>query len=394
MGTFALHIVVVFLAAVTTVSAVTPAASTSFPVPSIITPHNDTDPLYHVSPPAHLDFKAAYVNNWGELTDWSRTPGFSTESADLATFCSLQNRGFWFFGYTSIVNGDGFTLTSFSSALSLAKDFAHPGWIVDNWAEWPPIPRTEYENEVSDSYGTDIRVSPSTNCAVLWPSKAIQFWNMRLADCGPFAGTSMVVYELYSAYNELKITRPVTVTLTPDEYQYGSFATVVVKGIVYLYALDSAQRDGYHQDVHVASAPAATVEDKSTWRYWDQGKGAWSSTEPFPTARRESAAIISLPDNTAFRDSASIFYSAYHNSYLLVFLDGGLNRLQVKYSPTPLGPWSTDDIIIFSFPESVEHVLVTPVPFQSGSDIAGQRVLVSSYGNNDSKTKVWKLKFI
>ncbi|KAK9490382.1 hypothetical protein V1508DRAFT_425027 [Lipomyces doorenjongii] len=392
MGIFAaLHIIVVFLAAVT-VSAATLAASTAFPVPSIITPHYDTDPLYEVSPPAHVDFKVAYVDYWGELTDSSRTPRFSIENSDLATFCSLQDRGFWFFGYTSSVEIDSYQVTSFSSSLSLAKDFAHPAWIVDNWAHWPIIPRTAEENEVSVTYSTDITVNASINCAVVGPSKAIQFWNMRLSYCGPFAGTSMVVYEFYPAYNSLKITRPITITLTPDEYQYGSFATVVVKGVVYLYALDTSQ-DGYHRDVHVASAPAATVEDKSTWRYWDQGAGAWLSTEPVPTARRQSAAIISLPAQTSFRDSASIFYSAYHNSYLLFFLNDSEDRLRVKYSSTPLGPWSTDDIIVFSFPASVQHALVTPVPFQNGSDIAGQRVLISSYGYNEFKTKVWKLKF-
>ncbi|KAK9481481.1 hypothetical protein V1527DRAFT_455964 [Lipomyces starkeyi] len=378
MGTFALHVVVVFLAAVT-VSAATPAASTVFPVPSIITPHYDTDPLYKVLPPAHLDFKVAYVIYWGELTDWSRTPQFLTRNTDLATFCSLQNRGFWFFGYTSSETYDEenyYKVTSFSSTLSLAKDFAHPAWIVDNWAEWPPIPRTENENEVSANYNADIAINASTNCAVLGPSKAIQFWNMSFSSCGTFAGTSMVAYEFYPAYNALKVTRPVTITLTPDEYQYGSFATVVVKGVVYLYALDTT-----------------TVEDKSTWRYWDQGAGAWSSTEPFPTARRQSAAIISLPAQTSFRDSASIFYSAYHNSYLLFFLNGSEDRLRVKYSSTPLGPWSTNDIIVFSFPASVEHALVTPVPFQNGSDIAGQKVNVSSYGYDEPKTKVWKLKF-
>ncbi|KAK9372457.1 uncharacterized protein V1513DRAFT_452278 [Lipomyces chichibuensis] len=394
MGTFALHVIVVFLAAVT-VSAATPAASTIFPVPSIITPHYDTDPLYKVLPPAHLDFKVAYVNYWGDLTDWSRTPQFLTRNTDLATFCSLQNRGFWFFGYTSSETSDEenyYKLTSFSSTISLAKDFAHPAWIVDNWAEWPPIPCTENENEVIANYKSDIAINASTNCAVLGPSKAIQFWNMRLGSCGTFAGTSLVVYEFSPVYNTLKITRPVTITLTPDEYQYGSFATVVVRGVVYLYALDSSQ-DGYHRDVHVASAPAATVEDKSTWRYWDQGAGAWSSTEPFPTARRQSAAIISLPAQTSFRVSASIFYSAYHNSYLLFFLNGSEDRLRVKYSSTPLGPWSTNDFIVFSFPASVEHALVTPVPFQNGSDIAGQKVLVSSYGYDEPKTKVWKLKF-
>ncbi|KAK9335366.1 hypothetical protein V1521DRAFT_92965 [Lipomyces starkeyi] len=91
MGAFALDVVVVFLAAVT-VSAATPVTSTAFPVPSIITPHYDTDPLYEVSPPAHLDFKVAYVDYWGQLTDWSRTSDCRLRTQ--TSFSSFQTRGF------------------------------------------------------------------------------------------------------------------------------------------------------------------------------------------------------------------------------------------------------------------------------------------------------------
>ncbi|KAK9357299.1 hypothetical protein V1504DRAFT_465033 [Lipomyces starkeyi] len=99
MEPIAIHVLaVVLLAAVATISAETPAASTAFPVPSIITPHYDTDPDYEVSPPAHVDFKIAYVNNWGYLTDSSRPSNLSTERYDIGTFCSLQDRGFWLFG--------------------------------------------------------------------------------------------------------------------------------------------------------------------------------------------------------------------------------------------------------------------------------------------------------
>ncbi|KAK9357711.1 hypothetical protein V1504DRAFT_463598, partial [Lipomyces starkeyi] len=81
-----LQIVVVLISAVT-VSAETAVVSTSFPVPSILTPHYDTTPNYEVSPSSHLSFAVAYVNDWGNLTDWSQSSTISTRRQGTATFC-------------------------------------------------------------------------------------------------------------------------------------------------------------------------------------------------------------------------------------------------------------------------------------------------------------------
>ncbi|KAK9327113.1 hypothetical protein V1520DRAFT_284033 [Lipomyces starkeyi] len=375
------------------ISAATTAASTAFPVPSIITPHFDTDPSYEVLPPAKTGFVVAYVDDWGHLMDWSRSPRISTERQGIATFCSIQNRGFWFFGNTSTQDTVSQYTRFFSSSISLAKDFGHPGWIVDDYAEWPSIPRSPEETEFEDIYGMTFAAIPHTHCAVIAPSKAIQFWDMRLDICGGQTdGTSLVIYEFFPAFNVLKVTRPTMISLTPHEYRYGSFATVVVKGVVYLYALEISG-SGAYQDVHVASAPSATIEDKSTWRYWDQGAGTWSPVEPLPTSRRQSAAVISLPPGIYFNDGGSVFYSEYHNSYLLFFLTQDYVNLRVKYSPTPLGPWSTNDQIVYTFPLQISTALVTPVPFQSGTAIAGQTLLVTWIAANTFVTSVKKLTF-
>ncbi|KAK9310956.1 hypothetical protein V1522DRAFT_103678 [Lipomyces starkeyi] len=386
-----LPLIVVLITAVT-VSATTAAASTAFPVPSIVTPHYDTNPTYEVFPPANLGFEVAYVNDWGNLTDWSRSPRISTEREGTATFCSIQNRGFWLFGNTSTQDSVSGNTSFFSSSISLAKTFAHPGWLVDDYAEWPPIPRSPEEKEFENMYGMAFVAAPQTHCAVVGPSKAIQFWDVQLDYCDQPDGTSLVVYEFYPAFNVLKITRPMIITLKPDEYRYGSFATLVVNGIVYLYALEISG-EGAYRDVHVASAPSATIENKSTWSYWDQGAGTWSSVEPLPTSRRQSAAVISLPPETYFNDGGSVFYSEYHNSYLLFFLTQDFVNLRVKYSRTPLGPWSVHDKIVYTFPAQVSTALVTPVPFQNGREIAGQALLVTWVEFNKFVTNVRKLKF-
>ncbi|KAJ8096473.1 hypothetical protein POJ06DRAFT_229376 [Lipomyces tetrasporus] len=389
-----LQIVVVLISAVT-VSAETTAVSTAFPVPSILTPHYDTTPDYEVSPPSHLSFTVAYLTDWGNLTDWSQSSTISTRRQGTATFCSIQNRGFWLFGSTSTKALATGVTTVFSSSISLAKTFAHPGWLVDIPADvWPPIPLTADEQEVTTTFHMRFSTEPHTHCVVVGSNKAIQFWDASLSvRCGQVAGTSMAVYQLNAESNVLTVTRRAALTINRNEYRYGSFATIVVAGHVYLYALDN-RGSGAYQDVHVARAPSATVEDKSKWRYWDRGAGTWSPTEPLPTTRRQSAAVISLPPENFFLESASVFYSAYHNSYLLFFLMDDSVSLRVKYSPTPLGPWSTDDKIVYTFPARVASALVTPVPFQSGSQIAGQIILVSSVDWNSFETRVRKLKFL
>ncbi|KAK9243122.1 hypothetical protein V1506DRAFT_545427 [Lipomyces tetrasporus] len=387
-----LLVVVVFVCAATVSGTTAAAAYTAFAVPPIKTPHYDTDPTYEVSPGINLDFAVDYVDDWGNLTDWSQSSTILTQHYGPPTFCSIQNRGFWLFGSTFVQELDSGNLNSFSSSISMAKTFAHPGWLVD--LQRPPIPATPYESEVDYTYFMNFSTLPHTHCAVIGSNKAVQLWDMRLDDCGPptpFTRTSLVVYEFNAEGNTLTVTRPVTISFTSQEYHYGSFATTVVKGRVYLYALDPVS----DQDVHVASAPSATIEDKSTWSYWDQSLGGWSPTEPLPTARRESAAIMSLPNLAYYNGGISVFYSAYHNSYLMFFLAKDHISLLVKYSPTPLGPWSNNDTLVFTFPTYLESALVTPVPFQTGSRIAGQAILITSasFESFIYVTRAWKLKF-
>ncbi|KAK9242314.1 hypothetical protein V1506DRAFT_524656 [Lipomyces tetrasporus] len=135
-------------------------------------------------------------------------------------------------------------------------------------------------------------------------------------------------------------------------------------------------------------------EEKSTWRYYDRGVDTWSNTEPLPTARRQSAAIISLPSGKYSVDSDSVICSAYHNPYLLFFLTGDHINLRVKYASTRIGPWSTDDKILYTLPAQVQSGLVTPVTCQTGTQIAGQAIFLSSIEWNRFVTRVSKLSFI
>ncbi|KAJ8098138.1 hypothetical protein POJ06DRAFT_292793 [Lipomyces tetrasporus] len=190
-------------------------------------------------------------------------------------------------------------------------------------------------------------------------------------------------------------TRPQTIYLAPEEYGYGSFATIAVDGTVYMYALEKGMGEATRTCMlPLLPHPQSKINPRGDFTIEDPGHGQ-RLNHFLPRAGN----IISLPDGEYFPNEASIFYSVYHNSYLLVFLQTDYDyttermayRLKLKYSPTPLGPWSTTKVL-YTFPVEVDKVLVTPVPFQTGSGIAGRTVLVSSTRYSVFVTTVRKLK--
>ncbi|KAK9321545.1 hypothetical protein V1517DRAFT_326175 [Lipomyces orientalis] len=246
----------------------------------------------------------------------------------------------------------------------MARNFSDPSEIYEISTRpgnpWSVIPLTRAENEVAKSPNWRFRLTPHTHGAVINETSAIQFWDISACSgsCEKNAGTTLIIYTFDSDTNTLTVSRPARVYQRfLKNYPYGSFAALTVQGTTYLYSWDpystsDENYDGWQRDIHVASAPASSVEDKTTWRYYNNGTGTWSSTEPLPTPRRLSAAILSLDDpplgnKLDYFLSGSIFYSAYHDAYLLVYVSTQYLYFRVRYAPTPVGPWSQEGIIIW-----------------------------------------------
>ncbi|KAK9481482.1 hypothetical protein V1527DRAFT_455965 [Lipomyces starkeyi] len=279
----------------------------------------------------------------------------------------------------------------------MALDFSHPSWIRGlsprPESSWPAIPLTPSEQFVSATYKKTYQFDTSAHCSLISGTSAVQFWNAWSYSAGTYncyspSGSFLAIHTLDSATNKLTISRP------------GPVYQKLRK--TYLYAWDvyyppsddmGGEHDpgGYHRDIHVAVAPTSTIADKSTWKYYDNRTRTFSSTEPLPTTRRSSAAIIILNDVST---SASIFYSEYHDAYLLVYAPFYPPGIYVRFAPTPLGPWSSGGTKIMDPTQFgytvVRYALASPIFFQTGGK-AGQSLLLTLTG--DYKTQAFKLNF-
>ncbi|KAK9358383.1 hypothetical protein V1504DRAFT_397017 [Lipomyces starkeyi] len=380
----------------------TPVASTTYPIPSIITPYNKTSPEYYTGDLQHSDFEVHEVLDWGHLEDYNNE---YTLDRDGGGSCSLSNRTFWWFDDT-IVSQSGSFRGFTSNSVALVLNISHAGWLRDisassTYGIFNAIPFTEEEAEINTSIFTRYGIWTFTDCVVLSDTTAVHFWDVVQftagADIGPEAvhrGTTMAMYTLDPDSNELTVTREEQYYYTTEQYAYGAFANVVVNGIAYLYALDGKYSD--RQDVHLASAPVSELTDKSSWRYYDAASGTWSSTQPSPSERNASAAVIS---NSMPFSSGNIYYSEYHNQYLLVFFNNYVdNRFRVLSAPTPAGPWSTGNKVLFDTPQGVFYnygAQSTPVYYQTDGDIPGKNLMLAfTYPDVGWKyPRAFKLKF-
>ncbi|KAK9350714.1 hypothetical protein V1523DRAFT_418966 [Lipomyces doorenjongii] len=403
-----------------TVAAFASATSTTFSVPNILTPHSEFSPPFMVTP-RNLGFSVASVSNWGYLHDYSINSSYTLTSGfqGFPTLCSIQNRTFWFAGPVQIQDAQNRTLASTSSSVAMALTFSHPSWIRELSprpdSSWPVIPITPAEQLVSITYNQTYQFDATAHCSLINDTSAVQFWdawsyNSGKYNCFHIGGSFLVIYTLDPATNKLTISRPAPVYQKESiQYPYGSFSTLTVQGMTYLYAWDvyvppsddmggDSGTGGNHRDIHVAVAPTSTIADKSTWKYYDNSTGTFSSTEPLPTTRRSSAAIIILDEfSTEFENtflSASIFYSEYHDAYLLVYAPIYPPGIYVRFAPTPLGPWSSPGTKIMDptqFGYSVvRYALASPIFFQTDGN-GGQSLLLTLSG--DYKTQAFKLNF-
>ncbi|KAK9327114.1 hypothetical protein V1520DRAFT_315602 [Lipomyces starkeyi] len=372
--------------------------STSFPVPSILTPHFEDSPSYSVTP-RKVGFKVASVTNYGNLHDNSINSSYTIARSFPPTLCSIQNRTFWFAGQTRIQDSHFKLIGSSITSVAIALTFSHPTWIRElstrPESAWSSvIPLTPAEKAISLAYNQNTTFYPRIHSSLINDSSAIQFWDVKSLNslCHSNAGTTLIIYTLDSMANTLTVTRPAPVYQKYRvQYEYGSFATLTVQGTTYLYTWDTFSTgdenyDGWHRDVHVAAAPASSIADKSTWKYYDNGTQTWSSTEPLPTQRRVTAAILTLDDipyydGLDFFISASIFYSKYHNAYLLVYTAIDNHLVRVRYAATPVGPWSSPGVIILDGgPYSINFatVLASPIISQTDGNVGGKSLLLTT----------------
>ncbi|KAK9323057.1 hypothetical protein V1517DRAFT_111234 [Lipomyces orientalis] len=376
----------------------TPVASTTYPIPSIITPSNKTSPEYYTGKLQNSDFEVHDVLDWGILEDYNNA---YTLDRDGGGSCTLSNRTFWWFDDT-IVSESGAFRGFTSNSVALALNYDHASWLRDisassTYGIFSAIPFTEEEAENSKSIFTRYGIWTYTDCVVLSDTTAVHFWDVVQFTAGADTidrGTTMAMYTLDPDNNELTVTREEQFYYTPGQYAYGSFANVVVNGIAYLYALDGIYSE--RQDVHLACAPVSQLTDNSSWRYYDAASGTWSSTQPSPSERNASAAVIS---NSMPFSSGNIYYSEYHNQYLLVFFNNWIdNKFRVLSAPSPVGPWTTDNRVLYDSPKGILYnygAQSTPVYYQTDGQIGGKN-LVLAYTYQDIGRKyprAFKLKF-
>ncbi|KAK9447219.1 uncharacterized protein V1518DRAFT_421670 [Limtongia smithiae] len=378
--------------------------SYTFSIPTYSTPHYYPDPAYSVTP-KRTDFSVETVHSWGNLTDWednlSASASSFPERRRPATYCSIGSRSFWIMGL-------GFTKDEASASettLAMGRTTAHPSWtkdvlLYDEYGDLDAVvPYTLEENSITPSNGM-IHI-PRTHCAQLdgGASKAVQFWDSWSNDAS--RGSFIMTYEIDETNGTITVVRPQDLysTRDDDEYTYGLFAAMTVQDVVYMYALDSNY--GSH-DVHVAAAPVSTVTDKSTWTYYLASNETWTSTEPLSTERRKADAVYSLPDTLSFVMDASmfnaggsIFYSPYHDAYLMVFVTTEKeNYFIVEYAATPVGPWSTKrKTLWYNWSTDSTAALATPSFLEVSDDGTGGKSLILTPARSTYVTQVLELTF-
>ncbi|KAK9371922.1 uncharacterized protein V1513DRAFT_286356 [Lipomyces chichibuensis] len=376
----------------------TPVASTSYPIPTIITPYNNTWPEYDTGDIHNSKFDVHDVLDFGILKDYNNEYSLDRDGGGS---CSLANQTFWFFCDT-IVSQYGEFVGFLSNSVALALDYNHAGWLRDisassTYGVFTAIPYTDGEQALAKDIFNRIAIWTYTNCVPINDTSAVHFWEVvQFIDGGDPVdqGTTMAVYNLDPDKNELSITREDQYAYSGEQYAYGLFANVVVEGIAYLYALDVTYSS--RQDVHLACAPVSQITDKSSWKYFDAESGEWSSTQPSPSERNASAAVIS---NSMPFSSGNIYYSEYHNQYLLIFFNNWIdNTFRVLSAPTPVGPWTTDNKVLYEAPQGKSYnygAQSTPIYYQTDGGRAGKDLMLAyTYQDVGSKyPKAMKLKF-
>ncbi|KAK9452494.1 hypothetical protein V1511DRAFT_513781 [Dipodascopsis uninucleata] len=399
-----MFIKVVLLAAWTAVvsaAVTTSTAETSYPVPSIINQYGKTlSPSYSVGSTLHTNFKVYDTLDFGYLNDWSNGYKLYREAGGL---CSLSGRNIWFLGKTKVLNkATGKTVSTVDSSGTISTTFQH-AWTLDFTANlttgiFDPIPYTLAEQDANTKDSSKVSLYSHAHCVQISDTEAAHFWmkshHVDLVS-SKTDGNTLAYYKLDPATNKLNVRRDSSVFFPYTTYSYGSFANVVVNGIAYLYAIDTRH---LNYDIHVAAVPVDKIKDIKSYTYYDASNGQWSSVQPLSDSRREKHAVVSYW--LGFR-SGSVFYSEYHNAYLMVFFSNLQdNKFRVFYSTTPVGPWKGPTTIYSSKTGALlnDHGLATPIYYDNTYDLlpSGKEILLTythTVFGDEKYVKAIKVKF-
>ncbi|KAK9481783.1 hypothetical protein V1527DRAFT_478541 [Lipomyces starkeyi] len=379
----------------------TPAASVSYAIPSYLTPVRPApNPSYYVWPANNTDFVVESLEDFGKQEDPDNP---LTIYRDGGGSCNIGNRTIWFFcdtlGYD---NGTFKAMTD--NSLSVAQSFDDPSLLADatsnslySYGWQPAVPYTGEEYPWRNWPSQRFTLWTYTNCIQTTNTQAVQFFHVYKSNSYTSTsnwGNTMAILNLDPNTNMLTISRNEQVTFPNTTYSYGSFASMVVNGVAFLYALDNTYSGG--KDVHVARVATWQITQYNKYQYYDASTKTWSYTRPQPTARRQSAAIMSnwIPYSTG-----SMFYSEYHNAYLLIYFDNWADStFKVSYAPSPVGPWTTDNKVLYTLPQGprgYDYAGVPHVQYYQNDGPSGKAILLH-YSYQDTTytyTRAAKLTF-
>lgn len=126
----------------------------------------------------------------------------------------------------------------------------------------------------------------------------------------------------------------------PGEIQYGNFALVTASQYLYLFGADTT-------GVKIARTPLgwSTLADRTKYTYYQPKTGTWTTT---PAVKNDAAQnilnhTVEFFGNVRGPDTGDVFYSAYHKTFVMVWMDGlidGIFWASQSTSGTVTGPWS------------------------------------------------------
>ncbi|KAK9448436.1 uncharacterized protein V1518DRAFT_317844 [Limtongia smithiae] len=366
--------------ATTSSTTTTSAYSSVFAIPTILTPYDRTSPKLSYSP-VEGSFSVASVTDWGKLKDYSST---WTIYRDGGGMCTLNNRTIWIFNDANAYTSSGVFAGAATNSMSLANTFSNASLLTD-FTIGPSVgyfPATPWWGTTESQYAT----SPShryalwtyTNCVQISATSAVHFFGLNkfsTTTSSTYYGNTMAIFGINESTGKINVTRPSEVFFPNTTYPYGSFANVVVNGYAYLFGVDKTYSSSL--DVHLAQVYTGYITDITKYRYWNAGTKLYETTQPTPTARRQSAAIIQ--SGIAF-STGSMFYSEYHNAYLLIFFSNYVdNTFRLMSSPSPLGTWNVTSATLYKTTPGVAYNyggLAHPEYFQSDSDVVGKSLML------------------
>ncbi|KAK7202370.1 hypothetical protein BZA70DRAFT_292336 [Myxozyma melibiosi] len=377
-------------------AAATPTASTSFSVPTYTNPVTWVKTKYNMGSMSRA-LKVSSTTELGQLYDPSNAWSIYRDDGGS---CTLNNRTFFVFADTSgyKANGDfaGFATTS----MGMVEDFDEPNilkdfTLSDSVGYFSPIPFTTTEASYSNS--KRYAFWTYTNCVQLSGTTAAHFFNVqkfKSSSSSSYYGNTVARYSINSSTNKMTVTRQNEYAFSTSTYPYGSFANLVVNGVVYLYAIDKTYSSNY--DIHVASVPVASFDDSTAYQYWNASSKTWSYTQPQPTQREKSSAVI---QGTEPFSSGSMYYSEYHNQYFLVYFNNWVDsKFYAITAPTPLGPWNVTNSLLWATTKGDSYNYggnAHPIFNQEPGELVGQSIGVhwAYQDSNGTYPKMGKINF-